>query len=173
MQARNMDSFFLWIEESALNEWITQSPSLFAFPAILAVHTIGMAFLAGTNAAIDLRILGFAPAVPLSAMERFTPVMRIGLWLNVLSGILLLIGYPTKAFTNPVFYYKLGFIALALFLTSRLRHGVIRNPDVAPNAVPGAMRVQAAASLLLWLAAITAGRLLAYTYTRLTVFSVY
>jgi hypothetical protein len=168
-----MDAVFLWIEESALSEWITQSPSLFAFPAILALHTIGMGFLAGANIAIDLRILGFAPDIPLSTMERFVPAMWTGFWLNVVSGILLLVAYPTKAFTNPVFYLKLGFIALALFHTRWLRDGVIRNPELIERLVPDRMKILAGTSIFLWLAAITAGRLLAYTYTRLTVFSDY
>ena len=47
-------------------------------------------------------------------MQRFLPVMWFGFWLNAISGVLLLIGYPTKALTNPVFYLKLLFIALAV-----------------------------------------------------------
>jgi hypothetical protein len=168
----DMDLVFRWIEESALSRWLCESPSLFAFPGVLAVHTIGMAFLAGANAAMNLRILGVAPGVPVSTMERFTPVMRTGFWLNAISGILLLIAYPTKAFTNPVFYLKLGLIAAAMIHTHWLRNGVVRNPQ-ADIAIPARMKILAASSLFLWIAAITAGRLLAYTYTRLTVDSLY
>ena len=42
--------------------------------------------------------------------------MRIGLWMNLLTGIALLVGYPTKALTNPVFYLKLGLIATGLVI---------------------------------------------------------
>jgi hypothetical protein len=85
---------------------------MFAFPAIITLHAIGMAFLAGGSAAIDLRILGFAPSLSLAAMERFLPVLWLGLAINAVSGTLLLIAYPTKALTNPVFYVKLGLIAM-------------------------------------------------------------
>ena len=106
-----MDPFLIWLESTPLNEWIIGSPSLFAFPGILALHAIGMGFAAGLSAAIDLRILGVARMVPLPEMRRLLPILWAGFWLNAASGILLLIGYPTKALTNPVFYLKLTLIA--------------------------------------------------------------
>ena len=164
-----MDPLFRWIEDSALSVWMRESPSLLAFPTVLIFHTIGMGFLAGTNAAMDLRILGVAPFVPLSRMETFFPIMRWGFWLNAASGVLLLIAYPTKALTNPVFYFKLICIALALVHTRLLRDRVLRNPGLEQGVVPRKGRIWAAASLFLWAAAITAGRFLAYTYSRLDV----
>ena len=109
-----MHWFFIWLEATSLSTWIRESTSVFAFPTILSMHTIGMGFVAGLNAAVALRILGFAPSVPLLEMRRFFPVMWAGFWINAVSGVLLLIGYPTKAFTNPVFYVKMSFIAAAL-----------------------------------------------------------
>jgi uncharacterized membrane protein len=89
--------------------------------------------------------------------------MWLGLWLNVLSGIALLIGYPTKALTNPVFYLKLAFIAAALVILKHVRR---RLPvETVPSRE---LRMLAAASLACWAGAIVGGRLLAYTYTRLT-----
>ena len=115
-----MDPFLIWLESTPLNEWIIGSPSLFAFPGILALHAIGMGFAAGLSAAIDLRILGVARTVPLSEMRRLLPMLWAGFWLNAASGILLLIGYPTKALTNPVFYLKLTLIAIAMVLVRRI-----------------------------------------------------
>ena len=48
---------------------------MFAFPGILALHAIGMGFAAGLAAALDLRILGVAPGVPLAEFRRFLPVL--------------------------------------------------------------------------------------------------
>src|SRR5688572_19293588 len=115
-----LDPLFVWLESTALSVWIVESPSLFAFPGILAVHTVGLGLLVGLNTALDLRLLGFAHGIPPSAFARFLPVMRLGLWLNVLSGVALLLGYPTKALTNPVFYLKLAFIAAALVILRTL-----------------------------------------------------
>ena len=63
-------SFTGWIEETALSVWLRESPSLWAFPFVLILHTIGMGFLVGSNIALDLRVLGFAPRIPLSLFEK-------------------------------------------------------------------------------------------------------
>ena len=109
-----MNPFLIWLEATALSTWVRDSTSVFAFPTILSLHTVGMGLVAGLNAAIALRILGFAPQVLFAEMRRFLPVMWFGFWLSAVSGVVLLIGYPTKALTNPVFYLKLIFVALAL-----------------------------------------------------------
>jgi hypothetical protein len=132
---------------------------MFAFPFILILHAWGMGIIAGGNAAIDLRILGFAPRVPLSAMAKFYPVMWFGFVINAISGFLLLMGYPTKALTNPVFYLKLICIAAGMVLMSRLRRRVV--PEETPASPQG--KVMAALSLIVWAGAIVSGRLLAYT----------
>jgi hypothetical protein len=152
-----------WIESTALSTWLRESISLLAFPTVLIVHAIGMGLLAGMNTVMDLRILGVAPKVPLSLLERFFPVMWFGLAINVVSGIFLFIAYPTKAATNPIFYLKLGCIAAGILLTLRIRDKVIRVPSIDFGNIPASGRSLAVVSLILWAGAITSGRLLAYT----------
>jgi hypothetical protein len=159
-----MNLVFAWIEDGALGTWIRESPSIFAFPAIVVLHTLGMGFLAGTNAAIDLRILGIARRIPLAPMAKFFPVLWLALAVNVASGILLLVAYPTKALTNPVFYLKLTLIAVGLVILRMIQNEVFRHPD-ADQPVSRRATMLAAGSLFVWIAAITAGRLLAYTHT--------
>jgi hypothetical protein len=153
-----LDPFFIWLESTSFSVWMRESPSLFAFPLILAAHTIGLGMLAGVDVAHDLRVLGAAPKIPVAEFDRYLPVMWLGLGLNAASGIALLVGYPTKALTNPVFYLKLGLIAVALVLVN-----VIRRRQLQTSAP----RMLAVISLLCWAGAIVAGRLLAYTYSRL------
>ena len=163
-----MHSFFVWLEATFLSTWIRESTSVWAFPAILSLHTIGMGFAAGVNAAVDLRILGFAPSVPLLELRRFLPIMWAGFWINAVSGVLLLIAYPTKAFTNPVFYVKLSFIALALVGVRVMERSVFGDASLDWRPATRKCRWLAIASLVCWTGAITAGRLLAYTYSHLT-----
>jgi hypothetical protein len=158
------DPFFRWLESIAISVWIVESPSLFAFPGILAVHTVGLGLLAGLNGALDLRLLGIARSIPPAAFTRVLPIMWFGLWVNVLSGIALVIAYPTKALTNPLFYLKLGLIAVALVVL----RSILRRAGPG-QTVPATTKLLAAASLLVWAAVIAAGRFLAYTCTRLTV----
>src|SRR5687767_15120033 len=151
---------FLWLEASALSTWVRESTSVFAFPAILSVHAIGMGLAVGVNVAIALRLLGFAPGVPPRELQRFAPVMWTGFWLNTASGLLLLIGYPTKAFTNPVFYLKISLIAVGMWLYVIMTRRILEN---GADGVPAGAGFLGAASLACWAGAITSGRLLAYT----------
>ena len=159
------NAFFGWIESTALSRWLVESTSVFAFPMVLALHTIGLGLLVGLNAALDFRILGGAAHIPVAEFRRFLPVMWAGFWLNAVTGVLLLIAYPAKAFTNPVFYLKLLLIGVAVAILVSLRRRVLSEGVAASPS--RRVRQLAAASLACWAGAIIAGRLLAYTYNRL------
>jgi len=165
------EQVFDWIEHTELSQWIV-GPSMLAFPTILTVHVLGTGFLAGTSAVIALRILGIARQVPLGLLELFYPILWIALAANVVSGTLLLIGYPYKAFTNPLFYAKLLLIALAIYLVVKIRNEVLRNPgnkQPADTAMWRRAKILAGLSLACWMGVIAAGRFLAYTHTWLRV----
>jgi hypothetical protein len=84
----------------------------------------------------------------------------------------LLDAYPYKAFTNPVFYAKLSFIALGVYLAVRIRDDVLRAPvwqGLGQTAGVATARIFAVMSLACWASALIAGRLLAYTYKWLLV----
>jgi hypothetical protein len=130
-----------------------------------------MGLAAGINAAFALHILGVGAAIPSHELRRFVPLMWLGFWLNAASGLLLLIAYPTKALTNPIFYIKLSLIALAMALFVLVRRRIFQTPGDAnlqdQRTSLRSLRFYGVASLACWAGAITAGRLLAYTYTRL------
>jgi hypothetical protein len=163
-----MNSFFQWLETSAFSTVLRENPSIMAFPFILILHTVGLGFLVGANVAINGRILGLARGIPLLSMRRYYRVMWAGFWVNAFSGVLLLIAYPTKALTNPVFYLKLTMIAAALWLARAIRRYAQATPVAAGMPAPQALRALALAGMACWLIAIVAGRFLAYTCTRLT-----
>ena len=154
--------YLLWLEETPFSTWMRESGP--AFFGSLIFHSVAMGFVVGVHVAMNLRILGMAPGIPLSMMRRFFPVLWVGLVVVSISGVLLLIAYPAKALTNPVFYLKLGAIVTALFITRSLAKGVLQEPSYDAVRAPKKARVLAALSLLLWAGAVTSGRLLAYTY---------
>src|SRR5215216_6575881 len=164
-----MDPFFLSIESSALSVWLREATTLWAFPFVLILHTVGLAFLVGVNVAIDLRALGGAMGVPLVSLRRYYRWMWAGFWVNAFSGVLLLIAYPTKALTNPVFYLKLSMIAVALVVAAAIRRQIVAAPVPAGMPAPRRLKLLAIACLASWVISITAGRFLAYTCTRLLV----
>ena len=156
-------TFFDWLEHSPFSMWVKDPDTLFGYDMYLSAHAIGMGILVGLSAAVALRILGFAPRVPLGPMEKFFPVMLAGLWINAVSGVVLFVVYPLKPISNPGFYVKLGLIVAAVVCLRRIRHQVFGNPACrGTEPVPADGKILAGALLLIWLGAILAGRLMAY-----------
>jgi hypothetical protein len=163
-----LPTLLLTVEESGVSTWLRESESPFAFYFVLLFHTFGLALLVGANAVIDLRLLGVERDIPLAPLKRLFGIMWLGFAINAVSGVLLLIAYPTKALTNPVFYTKLTLIGLAVWVMTRLKSRVFDDPALNEAAMIGRGRTLAKWSLVLWIGAITTGRLLAYTYSYLT-----
>lgn len=148
------------LEATAFSTWLRESPSIWAYPLILTLHTAGLAVLVGPSWALDLRLLGFAPAIPLRALERAFPIMWVGFWINGISGLLLFAADATTKGATPLFVTKLGLIAIAVVNIVAIRRVVYR-PGAEPSTGPTA-KTLAVASILLWIAAIGTGRWMAY-----------
>jgi hypothetical protein len=148
------------LESSDFSTWLRTSSSIWAYPTVLTLHTLGLAVLVGSNWAIDLRLLGVADAIPLRALHRLFRLMWIGFWLNTVSGALLFAADATTKGTTKLFLFKLALVAVGvglIVLTKRLVYGgEVEMPSRAP------VRLLAAGSILVWIAAIAAGRMMAY-----------
>jgi hypothetical protein len=155
-------SLLTWLSTTGPAVWMRESESVWAYPTILFLHTLGLGILVGFTAAIDIRVLGFSEQLPLAPLERFFGFVWIGFWINAISGTALLIMMPSKA-ANPAFIVKMTFIAFGVVNIWLLRRRVFHDP-ATPGlvSVPLAGKLLAAASLVLWAGAITAGRLMAY-----------
>jgi hypothetical protein len=158
--------FLAWLEQSGFSVWMRESPSVWAYPTILFLHKLGLGFLVGASMVIDLRVLGFSPGLPLEPFKKFFPVMWFGFWVNALSGVLLLMIDATHLLANPLFYIKLGFIALAVLCGRLISNRVFGDSLVDRRShLQLTCKVLAGASLVSWIGAITAGRLTAYLFT--------
>lgn len=149
-----MGSFLAQLEQSSLATWIRESGVLHGYPLILFLHSLGLGTLVGLNSAIDLRLLGVGSGIPLKSLEKTFWLMWAGLALNAVTGSLLFIADATKHASNPAFYVKLTFVALAIVTLTRIRSKVFREHKSG--------KFLAAASLGCWFVAISAARLMAY-----------
>jgi len=154
--------FLVYLEQSNFSIWVRESGSLMAFPGILLLHTYGMAVLVGIVVAIDLRILGFAPALPLAPIGKFLPLLWVAFWINAVTGTILLVADATTKLRNPDFFIKMGFILVAVIVQRRIQSRVFAPRQIGFGATTPNAKMLAVASLTCWLGAITAGRLLAY-----------
>jgi hypothetical protein len=159
---REMMNFLVWLEQLSFSTWVREGGSLWGYPFILFLHTMGLAIVVGVSAAVDLRLLGVGSSMPLAPLERFFPIMWFGFWINAVSGTILLMADATTKLTNWVFYVKMTFIALALWNVWVIRRRAFKVPQVSDKTLPGNAKLLAAISLFLWTMAITSGRLMAY-----------
>ncbi len=120
-----------------------------------------MAIVVGINFAIALRLLGWVPQFALNPFQRFYQLHWIGAIVVLLSGAGLLLAYPAKALTNPVFYLKFIALGIGLLIAAWFQKQI---SNEAITDIPAQkLKLIAGASILLWIVAITAGRFLAYT----------
>ena len=156
--------FFLTIEESGLSMWVRDNP----FWAILSIHALGMAVLVGASMLVALRVLGIPQGLPIAPLKRLYSFIWVGFWIQMVSGMLLLIGYPTKSLTNWDFYLKLILIVAGMIAMIMLKKRVFTDPNISETEMKSRGRALAVWSLIFWFGVVTSGRMLAYTYTHIS-----
>jgi hypothetical protein len=151
----------VWLEQLPLSVWVHESPSVWAQPTVLTLHTMGMGVLVGASWVLDLRLLGISRNIPLSAFRWVFRAVAVGLIVNVVTGVLLFAQRATSLGLAIPFLIKMGLVIASAATLVPLRALVLRS-DPDQCAVSGRARLLAVASILAWSGAITAGRLLAY-----------
>lgn len=143
------------LEATALAQYLRAS--VYAYPLVNAGHIIGIALLFGAIVPVDLRLLGLwrrRDAAALLAICR--PVAAFGLMLALSAGSLLFLVRAGEYVAKPIFLAKLGLVAAGIVNAGLAERALRRGAATAST-------LHAAASLLLWLAAIVAGRMVAYS----------
>ncbi|MCX7356199.1 MAG: hypothetical protein NTY59_15510 [Alphaproteobacteria bacterium] len=154
----------VWLQEGAVGR--TMRESFLLYPLVNVLHILGFTALAGGILAVDLRLVGLGRRLPLDQVARvMLPVALVGLAVSVPTGALLFVTEAVGMWTNPVFGWKVGIIALAGANALALHAGPWRR--VAEWGAPGVKppvfaRAAGAASLLFWMSALILGRLIAY-----------
>lgn len=111
----------------------------------------------------DLRVLGLGRALPVRALGRYLLPWSAGAALLVVpSGLLLFMTQAPDFVVNPAFLCKLALIAAAGLNALLFHLGPWRAASFDAGMAPLRARIQAMLSLLLWIATICCGRLLAY-----------
>jgi hypothetical protein len=152
----------VWLESLPLAVWVHESPSVWAQPTVLTLHTMGMAVLVGASWVLDLRLLGISRNVPLSAFRWVFRTVAISLLVNTVTGVLLFAARATLWGTAFPFLVKMFLVVASAATLLPLRSYVLESgPD--QREVSSHARRLAIISIVTWAGAITAGRLLAYT----------
>jgi len=157
-----MMKFLVYLEQTDFSQWVRDAPTVWAFPTILILHTLGMAIMAGGSTMLSLMVLGFWPAAPMKPFARAFPLLYWAFGLNAVTGTMMLVADATTKLRTPDFYVKMALVFAGLFVLIRMRRQIFQNPQLDKVPMSGNAKMLAWASMACWFGAITAGRLLAY-----------
>ena len=157
-----MDAFVQWLGATPLSTWINQSTWIWPFCETL--HFIGLSLLLGITGFFDLRLMGFFRRVSIAAAHDLMPLALAGFAINLLTGVVFLTGLPSQYATNRIWWFKVGFIALAglnaLIYERTMSQSVLA---LEPGAdTPGRVKLVGLVSLVSLLAVLYCGRMLPF-----------
>ena len=150
--------FSLW---SGIYDFLNSS---WGWPTIESLHFIGLSLLIGTVGLFDLRMIGLAKGIPMSALHRLVPWGIAGYGLNVRTGFMFVSTAPDQYLFNPAFQTKLALMAIAginVLFFYRFQFDRVKRAGAEASAQRGA-KIAAAVSLSCWIGVIVAGRLITY-----------
>ena len=135
--------------------------SYWLFPAIEAVHLIGLALLGGAVIVVDLRLLGMG--LTRQSIKQVTasasPYLLGGLTIMFATGIPLALSEMIKLYYNRSFWVKVTALTIALVFTYTIKHPLIRT-ELAPRVV---LFLFGLVSLTLWFTVAGAGRWIGFS----------
>ena len=156
-----IESFCDWLANTPLSLKI--QTVMWIIPAVQTVHILCVALVMSCMAMMDLRLIGVAGRkYPISRMVgRFVPWVWGALPVLLATGIILIIGEPSRELLNPYFRFKMASLAVVIVVTF-----FVQRQSTKDATYWEARRIAATAagvfSLLLWVGIVTAGRWIAY-----------
>jgi hypothetical protein len=156
-------AFLEWLQGTWVGVLVAES--LWGYPLLETLHSLGMAMLIGSLGLINLRVLGVKPDLPMLGMRQLLPLAWAGFTLNAVSGTLLFTSDAVYFFESYTFRIKMVLIVLGGLNAALLGQRVFRDAGGSAVAAPPSAGTKwiAATSLVFWFGAVCAGRLIAYT----------
>jgi hypothetical protein len=163
---RAVTHFADWLSQTSLSlaiqshEWV--------IPTIQSVHILGIAVVLGSVVMIDLRILAWAwrDQTLAETTARFGPWLTWGLCLLLVTGAVMIVGEPARQLLAFSFWLKMGLIGIGVIVAVMFQRSLDRQEKEWETAPAGHLHVKliAVATLLIWMAVVILGRLIAYDY---------
>ncbi len=131
--------------------------SAWVYPILEIIHIIGIALLLGNLIVFEARVLGAGKTLDLTALARLAlPLAVLGFLLAAMSGLTMFATQALELLGNPAFKWKMLLLAIAGGNAAwfHARGSLKLNDTIA--------RLQVIASVFVWIAVLSCGRLIAY-----------
>jgi len=155
--------FAAWLQTTGIS--VKVQSITWIIPVLQSTHIVMIGVVFVSSLMIALRVLGSVRTdEPFVAVwNRFAPWMWGGLIVMALTGLVLIIGEPTREFTAVSFWLKMMLIPVSVI--SIFLFGRTVRPDARTSTTiefSAGRKVAAVATIVLWLAIIFLGRAIAY-----------
>ena len=156
-----IQSFCDWLSNTSLS--LTIQTVMWIIPAVQTVHILSVALVMSSMAMLDLRLIGVAGRRQTIAqmVSRLVPWVWGALPVLLTSGIILIVGEPSRELLNPYFRAKMAMLATVIVTTFVVQRKNKKDSNYWEGRRTAAL-VTGLASLLLWVGIVTAGRWIAY-----------
>lgn len=162
---RSIHHFCAWLQGTPISLMIQRTE--WVVPLVQTIHILSIAAVVSAALMIDLRLLGALGREQSVARvsRRFRPMIWRALPILLLTGLVLIVGEPSRSLENPVFGLKMALLAAAIAVTLAQQLPLRRDPAYwdRPGTRRGAVRLISALSLLSWSGIVFAGRWIAYS----------
>ena len=146
--------------------WIAGSPVAIAmkgsatlYMLVNAGHILSIGLIIGAILPLDLRLIGFFRHTPVAVIGPFLArAAATGVVLAIFTGLLLISVRPADYAGNRAFLVKIGLLVLGVLNAVLLHRGRAWQDASSGGPVSMSLRLQAAVSLVIWIAAVVAGR---------------
>ena len=156
-----IESFFVWLEASALGVFMKDMPATFA--TVEAVHLMALAVLGGSVLMSDLRLWNLVMAdVPArSVVDNAHRFFKIALIVLLITGFMMLAGVATKCYHNFYYWVKMAALATGIVFVFAIRQPLLRHHLTQLN--PWTLKLVALASTSLWFLVAASGRWIGFS----------
>ena len=139
---------------------VTDAP--YGWPALEALHFVGLTLLIGVILLIDLRMLGVMKEASFPSLHRLLPWAILGFGVNTMTGMIFFVTAPAQYAHNISFIWKIGLLVVAavnaFYFTLFDEAWVLKPGDEAPFAA----KFAAISAIVLWVGVLYFGSMLPF-----------
>jgi hypothetical protein len=161
-----MNEFAQWLSQTSfslaiqINEWV--------IPTVQSIHIVAIGVVFTSVFMIDMRVLGWTGRDQSlrETLNRFSPWLSAGLCVLLVTGVLMVIGEPARELLAFSFWLKMFLVALGTLIAAVFQLALRRNEAYWENSLTKRSSTKSLAifTLLIWVAIIILGRLIAYDH---------
>jgi hypothetical protein len=162
-----LKQFAEWLSHTYLSVLI-QNHNSWVIPTIQSIHIVGIGVVLVSILMVNLRILGWAnlDQTLRETTNRFGPWLTAALCALLTTGFLMVVGEPVRELVTVSFWLKMFLIVVGTLVAAVFQVALRRNEQHWEDDLihRGAIKCLAIVTLLIWVAIVFLGRLIAYDH---------